>query len=449
MEAAKKAKVSPNQLANFLAAGYVPQPRQLDFHAACRSCDAPDGPTEVGFGGARGPGKTHAMFAQLVLDDCQRYPGLKCLILRKIGKAVRESLEDLRIKLLSQIGHSYNRSSGIFSFPNDSRVVLGHYSNERDIDNYLGLEYDVIGVEEATTLTIAKYRSIRTCCRTSRPRWRPRTYSNANPGGVGHGWYKDRFIIPWRRGTEVSTTFIPATFRDNVFLDKGYVEVLDSLVGWQKRAWMNGDWDVAAGQYFTSFGSVHMVEPQPIPEWQEVWLAMDYGYTHPTAVLLITKNSEGHITVVDEYSASRRLPELHSAMIREMLERWGIREERIRQFLIGQDAYSKDQEGRTVVDSYEDCGWQLTPANMSRIRGATEIIRRLGDVEAGVAPTISINRNCTGLIETISRMQHDPHRPEDVLKVDADGEGVGGDDFYDVLRYGILLEDEELYVVAL
>jgi len=32
-------------------------------------------------------------------------------------------------------------------------------------------------------------------------------------------------------------------------------------------------------------------------------------------------------------------------------------------------------------------------------------------------------------------MQHDPNRPEDVLKVDADEDGVGGDDAADCLRY--------------
>jgi hypothetical protein len=30
--------------------------------------------------------------------------------------------------------------------------------------------------------------------------------------------------------------------------------------------------------------------------------------------------------------------------------------------------------------------------------------------------------------ETLPSLQHDRHRPEDVLKVDADEEGVGGDD---------------------
>jgi hypothetical protein len=32
-------------------------------------------------------------------------------------------------------------------------------------------------------------------------------------------------------------------------------------------------------------------------------------------------------------------------------------------------------------------------------------------------------------------LQHDPNRPEDVLKVDADEDGVGGDDAVDARRY--------------
>ena len=36
-------------------------------------------------------------------------------------------------------------------------------------------------------------------------------------------------------------------------------------------------------------------------------------------------------------------------------------------------------------------------------------------------------------------MLHDPHRPEDVLKVDIDEDGEGGDDAYDACRYGIMV----------
>ena len=34
-------------------------------------------------------------------DDCQRVPGLKCLLLRKVGKANMEHFEDLRRRLFA------------------------------------------------------------------------------------------------------------------------------------------------------------------------------------------------------------------------------------------------------------------------------------------------------------------------------------------------------------
>jgi phage terminase large subunit len=61
-------------------------------------------------------------------------------------------------------------------------------------------------------------------------------------------------------------------------------------------------------------------------------------------------------------------------------------------------------------------------------------LERLGDPEAGIAPTLFIHRRCGRLVETLPSLQHDPNRPEDVLKVDADEDGVGGDDAADALR---------------
>ena len=448
LQAAVTAGCPRDQVENFIRAYYVSQPKQLAFHAACRECDHPNGPTEVGFGGARGPGKSHAMLAQILLDDAMRQPNLSCLLLRKVGKAVKESFEDLRLRVLTHTPHQYNRSGTLY-LENGSRLVLGHFQTEGDIDSYLGLEYGVIGLEEATTLTGAKFRMIRTCNRTSAENWRPRIYLSTNSGGVGHAWFKERFVAPYRLGAETETRFIPGTYLDNRFLNPDYVKNLDGLVGWQKRAWKLGDWNISAGQFFTNFDhEVHVVKAQPVEEWwPEVWLAMDYGWTHPTVVLLMAKDLKGNTFVVDEYSASNRLPEIHSVKIRETLAHWNIREERIRQFVIGQDAYAKDQEGHTVVDSYEALGWTLTPANMARVQGATEILRRLGDVGAGVLPTLFLYENCIDLIETLPRMEHDPHRPEDVLKVDVDEEGVGGDDAYDALRYGLLAMSQPMALV--
>jgi hypothetical protein len=49
----------PEQIQNFVRAGVVLQPRQLAASAAARLCDAPGGPTAIGYGGSRGGGKSH------------------------------------------------------------------------------------------------------------------------------------------------------------------------------------------------------------------------------------------------------------------------------------------------------------------------------------------------------------------------------------------------------
>src|SRR5436190_6130539 len=199
----RRAGCPKDQMGNFERADCVLQARQLAASAAARLCDAPDGPTTIGFGGARGGGKSHWLVAQMGADDCQRVPGLKCLLLRKVGKANLENLEDFRRRLFPHLAHDFAASRGVLTFPNGSRIITGHFQCEKDIDAYLGLEYDVIGIEEATTLTSRKHSDIVTCCRTSRcwpdgRPWRPRVYSTTNPGGVGHAWYRSTYVVPFQ-----------------------------------------------------------------------------------------------------------------------------------------------------------------------------------------------------------------------------------------------------------
>jgi len=464
IQAARAAGCPDDQCINFRRAGYTAQPRQLDFHAACRACDRPDGPRQVGFGGARGPGKSHALLAQIALDDCRRQTRLKCLLLRKVGKAVREHMEDLRVKVLRRTPHTYRRGEGAIIFPNGSRIVLGHFKDESDIDAYLGLEYDVIGVEEATTLSARKYKAIQSCSRTSKRHWRPRIYSTTNPGGVGHAWYKRTFVEPYEAGEELDTRFIPATVEDNAFINADYRRILDSYTGWLKRAWRYGDWDIAAGQFFTTFRQdVHSYSPLACrsadgrgvggegrlpPNWP-VWLAMDYGFTHYNVILLFaedgdasspTGGSGGHVYVLDELAERGWLVPRHAAALRAMLGRWGIPPERLATFVAGGDCFAArpTTEG-TVADQWAAEGFRLKPADDDRVNGAAEVLRRLGDPDSTLPPSLYISRACARLIECLPMLEHDPHRPEDVRKVDTDDDGQGGDDPYDALRYGLMV----------
>src|SRR4051812_50007132 len=132
--AAVEAGSPKDQVRRFMEAKLFLQPRQLAASAAARLCDKNEGPTAVGYGGARGGGKSHWMLSQMGADDCQRVPGLKCLLLRKVGKANMEQLEDLRQRLLMGLKHEFSAHRGILTFENGSRIITGHFQNEKDID---------------------------------------------------------------------------------------------------------------------------------------------------------------------------------------------------------------------------------------------------------------------------------------------------------------------------
>jgi phage terminase large subunit len=447
LEGALLAGCPEDQMRNFVAARVYLQPRQLAASAAARACDLAAGPTAVGYGGARGGGKSHWLLAQMGVDDCQRVPGLKCLLLRKVGKANVEHFEDLRQKLFGRLKHDFSAHRGLLTFANGSRIIAGHFQAEKDIDAYLGLEYDVIGIEEATTLTHRKHLDIATCCRTSKQNWRPRIYSTSNPGGIGHAWYRAKFVLPYLEKRESDTRFVPARVDDNQYNNPEYRKILEGLSGWQKQAWLDGNWDIAAGQFFTTFRrEVHVIEDFDDRRAVEWFAALDYGFTHYTVCLLGCRDADGNVFIVDEHAERLWLPQRHAAAIKAMLARHGVCVDRLKRFVAGADVFSKQSDGSTVAAQYARQGITLRVANTDRVNGWAELLHRLGDIEARIAPTMFIHRRCGRLIETLPALQHDPNRPEDVLKVDADEDGVGGDDAADCLRYAAATKGREIVV---
>lgn len=438
--AAKAAGVPQDQLANFIKGGYVAQPHQLVWHAVARQADKPDGPRLIGIGGRRGPGKSHAVFAQMALDDCQRVPGLKLLFLRKALKAGRESFDDLRRKVLYCTEHSYKVQSGIIEFPETgSQIYLGHYRNESDIDNYLGIEYDGAGIEESTQLSGSKHEMLQGSVRSTKAGWRPRIYETTNPGGVGHTRFKSVFIEPYRKGVETTTRFLPASADQNIYLDDGYRDWLHGLTGALGRMWRDGDFDVYAGQYFSTFRrDVHVVPAlREIPKGWRVWGSLDYGFAHYNTFHLFTEN-DGNTYIVDEYGARERQPKTHIEAMCGLLARYNLSPRSLDLVAAGSDIMRRESNGMAVADQYIAAGFNVQPANDDRIDGATNFLSGLGDIERGVKPWLYISERCVNLIESIPVLEHDDHDSLKVKKVDTDDKGNGGDDWYDSARKGAL-----------
>jgi hypothetical protein len=158
----------------------------------------------------------------------------------------------------------------------------------------------------------------------------------------------------------------------------------------------------------------------------------------------MAESFDGEIYVVDEHVEGRWLVPRYAAAIKAMLARYQYRVEDLWQFVAGDDVFARRGGEKTIAEQYLAEGIELVPADMDRVNGAAEMLARLGDVEANppIPPRLFVFDRCRRLIECIPQMQHDPHRPEDVLKVDIDEDGVGGDDPYDSCRYGVMVRSK-------
>ena len=157
-------------------------------------------------------------------------------------------------------------------------------------------------------------------------------------------------------------------------------------------------------------------------------------------VLLGCTDCDGNVFVVDEHAERLWLPQRHAPAIRAMLARHKIGGRMLdladlKRFVAGADVFSRQSDGTTIAAQYARHGITLRCANTDRVNGWAEILQRFGDPDAGIAPSLFIHRRCGRLVETLPALQHDPNRPEDVQKVDADEDGIGGDDAADALRY--------------
>lgn len=407
----------------------LPNPRQAEFFVSPARHTA--------YGGARGGGKSWAMRRKLVLLSL-RYPALNTLLLRRTLPELRENHVVPLLKELKGAAE-YNAAQRVFTFPNDSRIRLGYCDAANDVYQYQGQEYDVIGMEEATHFTEEQMRFLTTCNRTVRRDFSPRMYYTCNPGGVGHGWVKRLFVDRLYHAGEkpADYRFIPAKVWDNPVLlcgDPEYVEQLKSLPEELRRAYLDGDWDVLAGQYFREFSRErHVIEPFPLPSWWKRFRSIDWGYNDPCAVLWHAVDGEGRVYTYRElYLRYTRADDVAARIVKESAG------EEIAYTVASPDMWQKRGavlkgeggfEGESIAELFALAGVPLTPADNSRVAGWQRVRACLSEGADGL-PRWQAFRCCENLIRTLPLLTFDSHSREDA----ADGE----DHAPESLRYALM-----------
>ena len=398
---------------------YTPNKKQEIFHA----CDA----EEVVYGGAKGGGKSCALVMEALAWGLENAGADMYLF--------RETFDDLEANLIKEWKekvprelYEYNEGKHIATLINGTTVKFRYISSFKDAERYQGRSMDWIGVDELTKYEERSIQVLLSCLRSAKG-FKPRFRATCNPGGIGHTWVKERYIIPTMYGkqeindeiTGGKIAFIPATVYDNTILvenDPRYVKRLENLPEAEKQAFLYGNWDIFEGQYFTEYDRViHVIEPFKIPNHWKRYVAMDYGLDM-LAVLWFARDTEGNAYVYKELHESDLIVSDAVKKIKEINN--GDNYEYI---YAPRDLWNRRQEtGKSVADIFYENGLMLTKTSVERVDGwlATKewlkVIKR-PDAQTGKLQETSklkIFMNCTVLTKHLPQAQRDEKNPSDV-----------------------------------
>ena len=418
---------------------------------------------EVLYGGAAGGGKSDAIIAEALRQI--NNPNYRAIIFRKTYPQCRELIiKSLRIYQAACPKAKYNGNEHCWHFPSGAKIYFGSMPNSTSYLNYQGLSFSYIAFDELTHFTQEEYEYLISRNRADGPGLRVYIRATANPGGIGHGWVKERFItaskpgVPYTVKTEVidnngkkqtverSRVFIPASVFDNKKLldnDPNYLANLAMLPEAKRKALLYGDWNSYEGQVFTEWRddpngyktriNTHVIEPFPIPTSWKRYRTFDYGYSKPFAVQWWAVDFDGRAYLYRQWYGCTDTPNTGLKLEPHEIAK-KIREVE-RELEPGQqitgiadpaiwDA-SRGKEG-TIITMLEREGVYFEKGKNDRLSGKMQCHYRFHFDDG--RPMAYIFNTCRQFIRTIPNLVYDDKKVEDV---NTDCE----DHDYDAMRY--------------
>ena len=407
----------------------------------------------IGYGGARGGGKSHAVRMKAVGLGF-RYPGIKMAIVRRTyPELMRNHVEPLK-KILS-VGHPdksrqaavYNKTERVMTLLSGSTISFMYCDNERQLERFQGLEIDVLFIDEATQYDELWLKKMVACVRGVNG-FPKRVYYTCNPGGRGHAYIKrifiDRRYMTGENPEEYS--FIKALVTDNKALmetNPDYKRQLEALPPKLRAAWLDGDWNIFEGQFFEEFLEeppaavaqecglsveelkeqrrwTHVIEPFDVPRQWTVFRSFDWGYSKPFSCAWWAVDFEGCMyRILELYGCTQTPnegvkwePNKVFAKVREI--------ETTHPWLAGRDiggvadpAIWDSSTGVSIEEVAAKQGVYFSKADNARIPGWMQMHYRMAFDENGY-PMLYVFENCKAFIRTIPLLVYDDVNVEDL-----------------------------------
>lgn len=439
---------------------YTPGERQVKFHTSETF--------ETLYGGAAGGGKTAALCAEAITSAIE-LPDVHVYIFRRTLKELKQSVFN---EIMAQIARyqnlpmdrkailpdgrkltiTYNSQESLFKFSNGSFIQLAYLDSVADRYNYQSAEIHVLLIDELTHFLKDDYEYLKTRLRSSTyPRCR--VMACTNPGNVGHGWVKNRFIKskeanvnlrPERPYTDVETglsrVFIPAKVTDHPSetFKESYMRVLNAIADEQLRAALrDGDWDVFEGQVYTEWDKqLHVVDKLPVDlEVCKKYIGFDWGYNDYASATWLAEAPESqdgvkHIYAYREIYERQRTPTWWAEQITNI-----IATEPIEYMILPHDCFSHLGGNQTIARTFMDAGIpHLRADSMSHAAKLHRqaLLHQLLEKSADGAPYLQFHTNCTNNIRTIPDLPYSDTKPEEISD-------KSEDHAYDSLTYGLMV----------
>lgn len=436
---------------------WKPQPKQALFMSRPEP--------EALFGGSAGGGKSDALVIEALRQV--KIPHYKGLIIRKTYPQLSELIDkSLNYYPRAYPGAKYNASTHTWTFPSGAKIIFGSMQHATDKIQYQGKAYDFIAFDELTHFTYDEYSYLFSRNRPNGPGTRVYMRATANPGGIGHGWVKERFItagapmtpitetVEWtnmvtgqKEMRERSRIFVPSSIYDNQALlqnDPDYIARLASMPEAEKNALLYGDWDTFSGQVFTEWRNdpshykdrfwTHVIEPFRIPKEWSIWCGMDWGYAAPYAVGWFAVDLDGRLYHIREYYGCTGTPNVG---VREEPTEVALAIKRIEESdpnlkgryinRVGDPAIWGTQTGESVGRLMERERVYFAKGDNDRLQGKMQLHHRLAFDKDGV-PMLYVFSTCRHFIRTVPNLVYDERHVEDV-------DTTGEDHIYDMTKY--------------
>lgn len=445
---------------------WQPQPKQAEFQSRPEY--------ECLYGGAAGGGKSDALLAEALRQV--HIPHYRAIIFRKTFPELEALIDrSYDIYKLAYPKAKYNVTKHVWTFPSGAKIYFGSMQYFKDRKKYQGQHYDFIAFDELTHFTWDEYSYMYS---RNRPSEKPltdqktRVYIRAttNPGGVGHGWVKDRFITVAPPLTPIIETvevrhpdgrveemerdriFVPATVFDNEKLlnsDPNYLASLALMPEADREALLYGSWDSFDGQVFREWRNdsahyedrkwTHVITPFKIPKHWKIIRCFDWGYTRPFACYWMAVSPEKNKYIIREYYGTDGTPnkgtQQHHIEVAEKIREIEDTDPNLqgRKIVgIADPAIFEESKGMSIASEMAKAPnyvvWQKGDHN--RLPGKMQFHYHLAFDKEG-DPLLQVFNTCRHFIRTIPSLTYDESNVEDI---NSDLE----DHAYDAVRYGLM-----------